>query len=40
MKKVLTLAGLVTAGFLLWRKVAQDREVRQQWAEVTDPLPE
>lgn len=40
MKKVLALAALAAAGIVLWRKVAEDREVRQQWAEVTDPLPE
>ena len=40
MKKVLALAALAAAGIVLWRKLAEDRDIRQQWEEVTDPLPE
>ena len=40
MKKILTLAALAAAGIVIWRKVAEDREIRQQWEELTDPLPE
>ena len=37
MKKVLALAALAAAGIVLWRKVAEDREVRQQWTAVRSP---
>lgn len=38
MKKVLWLAALAGAAVLIWKKVAADREERELWAEVTDPV--
>jgi len=36
MKKLLTLLGVATAGYVLWRRLADDRDDRDLWAEVTD----
>ncbi|SEE77131.1 DLW-39 family protein [Ruania alba] len=38
MKKALILLVVAAGGFLAWRKVAEERAVRNAWAEVTDPL--
>ncbi|MDR1393545.1 MAG: DLW-39 family protein [Bifidobacteriaceae bacterium] len=38
MKKLLVIAGLALVGFLVYRKVAQDRAELDLWAEVTDPI--
>ncbi len=38
MKKVVLLVALAGAAALVWRKVQLDREERDLWAEVTDPL--
>jgi hypothetical protein len=38
MKKVVLLAALAAAVVLVWTKVAADREERDLWAEVTDPV--
>lgn len=36
MKKFLILAAVAVAGYVIWRKVQEDREERELWAEVTD----
>ena len=36
MKKLLLLLGFATAGFLVWRRLQDDRDERDLWAEVTD----
>jgi len=36
MKKLLLLLGVVTAGYLVWRRFEDDRDERDLWAEVTD----
>jgi hypothetical protein len=38
MKKVVLLAALAAVAVLVWKKVAMDREERDLWAEVTDPV--
>ncbi|UFU06543.1 DLW-39 family protein [Ruania halotolerans] len=38
MKKTVVLLVLAVGGFVAWRKLAEDRAVRDAWAEVTDPL--
>lgn len=38
MKKVLWLALLGAAAYAIWKKVAADRDERNLWAEVTDPV--
>jgi protein-S-isoprenylcysteine O-methyltransferase Ste14 len=35
-KKILVLAVAAAAAYLVWQKVAADREERDLWAEVTD----
>ncbi len=39
MKKVLLVVAAAAAGVLLWRKVEQERDSRELWNEVTDPVP-
>ncbi|HEY8721541.1 DLW-39 family protein [Pengzhenrongella sp.] len=36
MKKLLLLLGAATAGYLVWRRLDEDRDERDLWAEVTD----
>jgi hypothetical protein len=36
MKKALVLVALAAAGYVAWRKIKEDREERELWAEVTD----
>ncbi len=38
MKKLLFLAALAAAGYVLYTKYLQDRDERDLWAEVTDTL--
>ena len=38
MKKLLFVAALATAGYVLYTKYLQDRDERDLWAEVTDTL--
>jgi hypothetical protein len=38
MKKLLVILGVAAIGFLVYRKVAQDRAELDLWAEVTDPI--
>ena len=39
MKKVLVLAVFAAAAaVLIWKKIEMDREERELWAEVTDPV--
>jgi uncharacterized protein YxeA len=38
MKKVLVLAVVAAAAVLIWKKIEMDREERELWAEVTDPV--
>lgn len=38
MKKLLFLAALAAAGYVLYTKYVQDRDERDLWAEVTDTL--
>ena len=38
MKKVLLLLLAVAGGYLVWRRVEEDREDRDLWAEVTDTI--
>ncbi len=38
MKRIVLLAALAGAAVLVWRKVQTDREERDLWAEVTDPV--
>jgi hypothetical protein len=37
-KKLLFVAALVAAGYVLYTKYLQDRDERDLWAEVTDTL--
>ena len=39
MKKFLLLLTAAAAGVLIWRRVEAEREGRDLWHEVTDPLP-
>ncbi|MFV0427421.1 MAG: DLW-39 family protein [Beutenbergiaceae bacterium] len=40
MKRGLIVTGvLITAAVLIWRKLEEQREQRELWIEVTDPLP-
>lgn len=36
MKKFLVVATVLAAGYVVFRKIQQDREERDLWAEVTD----
>jgi len=36
MKKLLLLLGVATAGYVVWRRLQDDRDERDLWAEVTD----
>lgn len=38
MKKVLLITAAAVAAFLAWQKIQADREERELWAEVTDPV--
>lgn len=38
MKKLLFLAALAAAGYVLYTKLLQNRDERDLWAEVTDTL--
>jgi len=38
MKKVLFLAVVAAAGYVVWRKIEDDRLERELWAEVTDAV--
>ncbi len=38
MKKLLVLAALAAAGYVLYTKYLQNRDERDLWAEVTDTL--
>ncbi len=38
MKKVLLLAAVAAVAVLVWKKIEMDREERDLWAEVTDPV--
>lgn len=36
MKKLLLLLGVATASYLVWRRLDENRDERDLWAEVTD----
>ena len=36
MKKMLLLLVVAGAGYVVWRQIAEDRDERDLWAEVTD----
>ena len=36
MRKLLLLIGVATAGYVAWRRLEDDRDERDLWAEVTD----
>jgi len=36
MKKLLLLLGVATAGYVVWRRIDEDRDERDLWSEVTD----
>ncbi len=38
MKKFLFLAAVAAAGYVVWRKIEDDRLERELWAEVTDSI--
>ncbi len=38
MKKLLILAAVAAIGYAVWKKITQDDEERDLWAEVTDKL--
>jgi hypothetical protein len=38
MKKVLLLMIAAVGGFLMWRRVSEDRADRDLWAEITDTV--
>ncbi|WNB85581.1 DLW-39 family protein [Cellulomonas sp. ATA003] len=38
MKKLLVLLLVAAAGFAVWRRVEEDRQDRDLWAEITDTV--
>jgi hypothetical protein len=38
MKKVLLLMLTAAGGFLVWRRISEDRADRDLWAEITDTV--
>ena len=38
MKKLVLIAAVAAVAIVVWKKVADDREERELWAEVTDPV--
>ncbi len=38
MKYLLLIAAVAAAAVVVWKKVAEDRDERELWAEVTDPV--
>jgi len=36
MKKILFLLAVAGASYVVWRQIAEDRDERDLWAEVTD----
>jgi len=38
MRKFMLLLGVATLGYVVWRRIDDDRDDRDLWAEVTDTL--